>query len=113
MRAVLNVPLTWPAEHGAMNPSISDRHATTARAPRTQLGSRGSIEDELAVIAEELAAARELFTTCDPDSPPWSAEAELRRLELRWNVLTADVVRSSSFGRAAGSRNGKPLLTVA
>ena len=96
-----------------MNPSPSDRHATTERAPRQQLGSRRSIEDELAVIAEELAAARELFTTCDPDSPPWSAEAELRRLELRWNVLTAGVARPSSPGRAATSRDGKPLLTAA
>jgi hypothetical protein len=96
-----------------MNPSPNARHAITDRAPRQQLGSRGSIEDELAVIAEELAAARELFAICDPDSPPWSAEAELRRLELRWNVLTADAARSSSLGRAAASREGNPLLTAA
>jgi len=32
-------------------------------------------------LVEELAAARRLYATYDPDCPPWSIEPELRRLE--------------------------------
>jgi hypothetical protein len=46
-------------------------------------------EDELSLVAQELAAARELFRTFDPDSPPWSIEPEMRRLELRWQELSS------------------------
>jgi hypothetical protein len=45
-------------------------------------------KDELSLVAEELAAARELFGTFDPDSPPWSVEPEMHRLELRLAALT-------------------------
>jgi hypothetical protein len=46
-------------------------------------------EDERSRVAQELAAARELFRTFDPDSPPWSIEPEMRRLELRWQKLSS------------------------
>ena len=74
-----------------MNPPFPRRETVAARAPRTASRPRSSIEDELAVVAEELAAARTLYVTFDPDSPPWSVEAEMRRLELRWRVLAASV----------------------
>ena len=72
-----------------MTPSFPRIERATDRAPRPDLQARSSSEDELAVLAEELAAARDLYATCDPDSPPWSVEAEMRRLELRWHVLAA------------------------
>jgi hypothetical protein len=72
-----------------MTPSVTDRNAVADRAPQSAARPQSSIEDELAVVAEELAAARALLTTFDPDSPPWAVEAELRRLELRWHVLAA------------------------
>jgi len=50
------------------------------------------------VVAEELAAARDLYATFDPDSPPWSVEAELRKLELRWHVLAANEPPPTSPG---------------
>jgi hypothetical protein len=71
------------------------------------------LEDQRATLAAELAAARELYRTFDPDSPPWSAEPELRRLELRWSVLTADVHRRPPPGGASSTRGGKPLATAA
>jgi hypothetical protein len=43
--------------------------------------------DERAALADDLAAARELYRTFDPDSPPWSVEPEMRRLESRWAAL--------------------------
>ena len=73
-----------------MNSSPVSSRAAGARASRAPR-PHSSIEDELAVITEELAAARELFSTCDPDSPPWAVEAEIRRLELRRQVLVSTV----------------------
>ena len=72
-----------------MTPSLSRREPAAGLAPQPALRPRSSNEDELAVVAEELAAARDLYATFDPDSPPWSVEAELRTLELRWHVLAA------------------------
>lgn len=76
--------------------------------------SGGSIEDELAAIAEELAAARDLNATYDPDSPPWSAEADLRRLELRLALLINDEPhRRPPRGGATSDREGRKLLSAA
>jgi hypothetical protein len=72
-----------------MTPSLSRREPAAGLASQPALRPRSSNEDELAVVAEELAAARDLYATFDPDSPPWSVEAELRTLELRWHVLAA------------------------
>jgi hypothetical protein len=85
----------------------------TARAPRSASRARGSIEDELAVISEELAAARELYATCDPDCPPWSVEAEMRRLELRWHVLAANVSPPPSPGGDTSPRLTKSFRSAA
>ena len=84
-----------------MTPSIPSMERAADRAPRPALRPRSSIEDELAVVAEELAAARDLYATFDPDSPPWSAEAEMRRLELRWHVLAANEPPPTSPGGGA------------
>lgn len=72
-----------------MTPSLTSKNTAVERAPQPASRLYSSIEDELALIAEELAAARALQAAFDPDSPPWSVEPELRRLELRWHVLAA------------------------
>jgi hypothetical protein len=38
----------------------------------------------------DLAAARQLYMTFDPDSPPWAIEGELERLERRLAELGGD-----------------------
>jgi hypothetical protein len=95
-----------------MTPSIIRRDEAADRSRRLDPRPRGSIEDELAVIAEELAAARDLYSTFDPDSPPWSAEGELRRLELRWRLLAASVPPPTSPGGGTFSHHGRRLITA-
>ena len=65
------------------------------------------------MVAEELAAARELYATFDPDCPPWSVEAEIRRLELRWLVLAANVSPPPSPGGDTSTRLAKSLRSAA
>ena len=96
-----------------MTPPIPSRNESAARSPQSARRPPSSIEDELAVVAEELAAARELYATYDPDCPPWSAEAEIRRLELRWNVLAANVSPPSSPGGDTSPRLAKSFSSVA
>jgi hypothetical protein len=97
----------------AMTPSLPSTDVATDRAPKSLPRSRSSIEDELAVVADELAAARELFATCDPDCPPWSIEAEIRRLELRWHVLAANASPPPSPGGDASTRLAKSFRSAA
>jgi hypothetical protein len=40
------------------------------------------VTETRAELAAQLAAARQLYMTFDPDSPPWAIEGELERLEL-------------------------------
>jgi len=96
-----------------MNPSVIAEHVAHQRAAAEVLRSGSSIEDELAAIAEELAAARDLSATYDPDSPPWSAEGDLRRLELRLALLITDERHRPPPGGATFNREGKRLLTAA
>jgi hypothetical protein len=84
-----------------MTPSSPSKETAAERAPQPAFRPRSSNEDELAVVAEELAAARDLYATFDPDSPPWSVEAEMRTLELRWHVLAANEPPPSSPGGGA------------
>ncbi len=96
-----------------MNPSSLAEHMRAPRAADERLRSGGSIEDELAAIAEELVAARDLSATYDPDSPPWAAEADLRRLELRLALLITDEPHRPPPGGATSDREGNRLLTAA
>jgi hypothetical protein len=98
----------------AMNRSVIAENTAFQRAADDGLRSGSSIEDELAEIAEELAAARDLHATYDPDSPPWSAEADLRRLELRLALLITDEPhRRPPRGGATSHREGRKLLSAA
>jgi hypothetical protein len=65
--------------HISVKPGLPGRSAGVVKLP----------DDERSRVAAELAAARDLFRTFDPDSPPWSIEPEMRRLERRWQVLSA------------------------
>jgi hypothetical protein len=62
--------------------------------------ARPSAAEQRVTLAADLAAARELYTTFDPDSPPWAIEKELRRLEASWASLAAD----SGGGRSSAGR---------
>jgi hypothetical protein len=42
-----------------------------------------TVTEDQADVAAQLAAARQLYMTFDPDSPPWAIEGELERLERR------------------------------
>ena len=42
-----------------------------------------TVTEDPAELAAQLAAARQLYMTFDPDSPPWAIEDELERLERR------------------------------
>jgi len=42
-----------------------------------------TVTEDRADLAAQLAAARQLYMTFDPDSPPWAIEGELERLERR------------------------------
>lgn len=48
------------------------------------------VTEERAALAAQLAAARQLYMTFDPDSPPWAIEGELERLEQVWQELTGE-----------------------
>ena len=97
-----------------MNRSAIAQDIAFQRAADERRRSGSSIEDELAAIAEELAAARDLNATYDPDSPPWSAEADLRRLELRLALLITDEPhRRPPRGGATSNREGRKLLSAA
>ena len=50
--------------------------------------SKDTLSETRADLAAQLAAARQLYMTFDPDSPPWAIEGELRRLEERWAELS-------------------------
>ena len=95
-----------------MTSSLPSRETAADRAPQPDLQPRSSSEDELALVAEELAAARDLYSTCDPDSPPWSVESVLRSLELRWHVLAANEPPPPSPGGGA-SRTAEPRSSAA
>lgn len=98
----------------AMNRSAIAQNTAFQRAADDGLRSGSSIEDELAAIADEIAAARDLNDTHDPDSPPWSAEAELRRLELRLALLiTNEPHRRPPRGGATSKREDRKLLSAA
>jgi len=101
------------ADDVRMNPSLANSQAVATRAAVEGVRSGSSHEEELAEIRDELAAARELLATCDPDSPAWSAEAEVRRLELRLALLITDEPRRPPTGGASSHREGKRLLTAA
>ena len=92
---------------GLTERAVAQRIAVEARR------SRSSIEAELAEIAEELAAMRDLSATFDPDSPPWSAEADLRRLELRFALLMTDDPHGPPPAGGTSNREGRSLLTAA
>jgi len=49
----------------------------------TPTPSPASVTESRADLAAQLAAARQLYMTFDPDSPPWAIEGELERLERR------------------------------
>ncbi len=54
---------------------------------------RPRLERERDALLDDLRAARMLYATYDPDSPPWAAEPEVRRLELRLRGLAAESER--------------------
>jgi len=56
----------------------------------TTVPAAHDVTDERAALAAQLAAARQLYMTFDPDSPPWAAEGELERLEQVWRELTGE-----------------------
>jgi hypothetical protein len=58
-----------------------------------------TVTEDLADLAAQLAAARQLYMTFDPDSPPWAIEGELQRLERR----LADLARPGDPASAADS----------
>jgi len=95
-----------------MDPSPRE-HSAAQRAAGEGLRSGSSIEDERTLVAEELAAARDLYATYDPDSPPWSAEAEVRRLELRLALLDTDDPHGPPSAGGTSNREGRRLLTAA
>jgi len=98
----------------AMNRSAFADNTAFLRVAGDGPRSGSSIEDELTAIAEELAAARDLNATYDPDSPPWAAEADLRRLELRLALLITDEPhRRPPHGGASSNREGRRLLSAA
>jgi hypothetical protein len=52
--------------------------------------SPAPVTETRADLAAQLAAARQLYMTFDPDSPPWAIEGELERLERRLAELGGD-----------------------
>jgi hypothetical protein len=56
----------------------------------TTVPASNDVTEERAALAAQLAAARQLYMTFDPDSPPWAIEGELERLEQVWRELTGE-----------------------
>ena len=49
-----------------------------------------SVAEEAMALLDDLVAALELRDAGDPDSPPWAADVEIRRLERRIMATVRD-----------------------
>lgn len=71
--------------------------------------SPASVTATRADLAAQLAAARQLYMTFDPDSPPWAIEGELERLERELaglGTIETDVRPPTGHGGLPGSNHG-------